>query len=349
MDHPFHEPEAVSRRPEVVPRSHRRTFPGRRHGLHRGRRGASSGQAQALALLDAGDCPGHWIAWKSLPARLTALRHHLRRLNAVRIGTETKSLANHKSNVRAAINALGPLQRLIPTRGAPLSPEWYALMKAIPEVKASRLLRGRSRAIAAQRRKKPSAMSEKLVGRLLCISSCGSLYETGVARQRELMRAWNRCVDATSRLASFQSYVASAESTNKRRQDGHIFRAASDMIWISISRGWQRHTGASSGKRRQPSKSPGYETRQRGLVAFANKAVASGIAMESLISLPALLAPSVVQTVLEAYLGDDKPSRYVIDLPWKLLAVARSIDADPATIEHLEDMREALEDNAAAQ
>ena len=41
---------------------------------------------------------------QSLPARLTALRHHIGRLNPVLMRIEPKSLANHKSNLTAAIN-----------------------------------------------------------------------------------------------------------------------------------------------------------------------------------------------------------------------------------------------------
>ena len=40
---------------------------------------------------------------KSLPARLTSLRHPVSRLNAARMKITRKSLANHKSNLKAAI------------------------------------------------------------------------------------------------------------------------------------------------------------------------------------------------------------------------------------------------------
>ena len=145
-----------------------------------------------------------------------------------------------------------------------------------------------------------------------------------------------------SRLATFRLTLPALERKSEAPEWTH-FPGGLRHDLDQYLEGLAKPHRTSSGKRRQPSKKSSIDTRRRELVAFANKAIASGIAMESLVSLPALLAPSVVQTVLEAYLGDDKPSRYVIDLPWKLLAVARSIGAAPATIEHLEDMREALE------
>lgn len=277
---------------------------------------------------------------ESLPARLTALRHHLGRLNAVRMEIEPKTLANHKANVRAAILHFTGANN-IPTRGVPLSPDWSSLMGTIPEVKASRLLSGIAR-YCSSRGHKPSAISEKLVADYFTFRHDTSLYETGSARQRELMRAWNRCVETVPGWPPFSLMLPSLERKSDAPEwtefpDGLRNDLAQYLEWLA------KPHRTSSGKRRQPSKKSSIDTRRRELVAFANKAIASGIAIESLVSLPALLAPSVVQTVLEAYLGDDKPSRYVIDLPWKLLAIARSIGAAPATIEHLEDMREALE------
>ena len=59
----------------------------------------------------------------SIVARLTSLRHPMRRLNAARMGIEEKSLANHRSNVRAAVlHVLGITDA--PRRGMPLLAEW---------------------------------------------------------------------------------------------------------------------------------------------------------------------------------------------------------------------------------
>lgn len=41
---------------------------------------------------------------QSLPCRMTALRHHLNRLNAAALNWEQKTLSSHKSNLKAAIN-----------------------------------------------------------------------------------------------------------------------------------------------------------------------------------------------------------------------------------------------------
>jgi hypothetical protein len=72
---------------------------------------------------------------ESIPARLTSLRHPMRRLNAARMGIEPKSLANHKANVRAAVlHVLNVTDA--PRRGLALAPAWAGLMAGIAETKA---------------------------------------------------------------------------------------------------------------------------------------------------------------------------------------------------------------------
>lgn len=80
---------------------------------------------------------------ESLPCRLTSLRHHVGRLNAAAMGWSMKTFANHKSNVRAAVNYYMKAQG-VPRRGAPLTPAWKLLMSSIPEKKPRCLLSGLS-------------------------------------------------------------------------------------------------------------------------------------------------------------------------------------------------------------
>ena len=113
----------------------------------------------------------------------------------------------------------------------------------------------RNRALLQLKEKKTKCDEREARGEYFAFRHATSLYETGVARQRELMRAWNRCVDTVPGWPPF-SLTLPALSTNLRRRSGHIFRAASDMIWISISRGWQRHTGRPQASAGSHPKSP---------------------------------------------------------------------------------------------
>lgn len=63
----------------------------------------------------------------SILARLTALRHPMKRLNAARLGIEPKPLANHRSNVLAGVLHVMKVTDA-PSREAPLSLAWAGLM-----------------------------------------------------------------------------------------------------------------------------------------------------------------------------------------------------------------------------
>jgi hypothetical protein len=60
-----------------------------------------------------------------IPARLNAVEVPLRQLHHVRVGVTAKTLANHKSNIRAALRWFGKAQD-VPRRGIRLSADWTA-------------------------------------------------------------------------------------------------------------------------------------------------------------------------------------------------------------------------------
>jgi hypothetical protein len=102
---------------------------------------------------------------------------------------------------------------------------------------------------------------------------------------------------------------------------------------------------SANGKRRRPCKASTIAVRREELIAFARKSVKIGIGIETLVSLPALLAPTIVQPVMEAYASGEgtQPGRYVIDLAGKLLSIAKMIGAPEETIATLQEIQEVLE------
>src|SRR5215471_105284 len=61
-----------------------------------------------------------------IPARWTSVRILVGQLHHARMGVTAKTLANHKSNVRAALRWFGK-EHDVPVRGVPLSEEWATL------------------------------------------------------------------------------------------------------------------------------------------------------------------------------------------------------------------------------
>src|SRR4029453_3289626 len=61
-----------------------------------------------------------------IPARWQAVRVSIGQLHHARVGVTAKTLANHKSNVRAALRWFGK-EHDVPRRGMPLTPGWGTL------------------------------------------------------------------------------------------------------------------------------------------------------------------------------------------------------------------------------
>jgi integrase len=281
---------------------------------------------------------------ESIPARLTSLRHPMRRLNAARMGIEPKSLSNHKANVRAAVLHVLKVTDA-PRRGVPFSPDWAALMAALVETKAYRLLSGLAR-YCSSRDILPETVSEAVVTDYFAHRQVTSFLETGPGRVRELMRAWNRCVEAVPGWPAHRLVPPALTPV----WPGPAWEAFPAGLRADIEAHLRRlaapHRSA-NGRRRRPCKASTIATRRRELMAFARKAVAAGVPMESLVSLEQLLAPEVVLRTFERFLeeGGDRPKVFVIDLGWKLHALAREIGAPENTESQLDDIRVRLEED----
>jgi integrase len=279
---------------------------------------------------------------QSLPARLTALRHPIDRLNPVLMGIAPKSLANHKSNVRAAIVHFMRIAT-VPSRGAPLAKDWALLMRAIPVVKHKRLLSGIVR-FCSSRGIMPANVDETVVEAYFQFRGETSLLSTSIGRRRELMRAWNGCVATMPDWLGRRLALPDLPPPSKGAEWTAFPAGLRQDVEAYLSQLAKPHRSA-NGKRRRPCKASTIATRREELIAFARKAVKIGIDIDTLVSLDALLAPAVVQPVMEAYAGGDgsPASRYAIDLAWKLLSIAKMIGASEETIETLEEIQEVLE------
>lgn len=280
----------------------------------------------------------------SIPARLTSLRHPMSRLNAGRMGIEPKSLANHRANVRAAVLHVMKVTDA-PRRGADLTPAWAVLMAAIPEIKARRLLSGLAH-YCSSRGIMPDQVSEALVQGYFAHRAETSFLETGLGRVRELMRAWNRCVEAVPGWPDCRMLPPEVTPVSP----GPAWELFPEGLRADIEAHLRRlakpHRSA-NGRRRKPCKPSTVATRRRELVAFVRKAVAAGAPIDSLSSLEALLTPETVLRTFERLLdeGGDRPKVFVIDLGWKLHALAREIGAPDDAVSQLDDIRARLEED----
>ena len=69
---------------------------------------------------------------ENVPARWSAIKNSVYALHAARVGANPKTLANHKSNVRAALLWFAQ-EKNLPRAGAPRTPVWAALIGKIAD------------------------------------------------------------------------------------------------------------------------------------------------------------------------------------------------------------------------
>ena len=74
-----------------------------------------------------------------IPARWTSARFAVGRLHHVQVGANAKTLANHKSNVRAALMWFGN-DKAVPSRGTALTPDWQGLRQQLTDRRTRSLL-----------------------------------------------------------------------------------------------------------------------------------------------------------------------------------------------------------------
>jgi integrase len=287
---------------------------------------------------------GKWLdrPFELIPARWTSIRLPVGQLHHARVDVTAKTVANHKSNVAAALRWFSKEHNVSP-RGVALSAEWASLRDGIDDGGRRRRLYGLMR-YCSGRGLGPTAVDDAvLLDYLRYRADTTSLAATTMAR-RSIARAWNRYADDT------------ADGSRQRLIEPSV-KASEGPAWEDFPEGLRRDIDAHlaglgkmrkvNGKRHPPCGPKTITTRRAELVAVARMAVRQGIAIESLTSLVALLDPDVVERVINAYWEKNgkEPKVYTIDLGWKLLSMARQAGLSEAAIERLDDIRASLEEH----
>jgi len=276
------------------------------------------------------------------PARWTAIRLPVGQLHHARLGVTAKTVANHKSNVAAALRWFGK-ECNVPSRGVALSAEWAVLRDGIGDRGRRARLYGLMR-YCSGRGLMPASVVDAVVADYLRYRAETTSLATGSTAHRSIARAWNASANEnpewpaqrlTEPPVKAQEAPAWEEFPEGLRRDVDKYLAGLGKI----RRG-------PDGKRSRPCSPKTIKTRQAELVAVARMAVKIGTPIESLKSLAVLVHPDVAEPVLDAYWENNgaEPKVYTIDLAWKLLSLARQTGLDEAAIERLDDIRASLEE-----
>jgi integrase len=279
---------------------------------------------------------------ETLPARWTAMQLSLKRLHPATVGANPKTLANQKSNVKAALRWFSKEHDVSP-RGTPLTPAWAALRDGISDRGRKARLYGLIR-YCSGRGIGPEAVDETALDDYFAYRKQTTSLATNSAARRSVARTWNTCVERKRnwpRQKLIEPPLPMAEGPAWKDFPEGLRRDVD--VYLD---GLQKIRKGPNSKRYRPCSPKTIRTRRAELVALARKAVKVGIPIGNLISLAALVHPLVVEPVIDAYWQENgkEPKIYTIELASKMLALARSVGLDHAAIEWLENIRAALEE-----
>jgi len=288
---------------------------------------------------------GGWLdrPFELVPARWTSIRLPVSQLHHARLGVTAKTVANHKSNVAAALRWFGKEHQVSP-RGVALTVRWAGLRDGIDDRGRRARLYGLMR-YCSGRGLEPAAVDDAVLQNYLRYRAETTSLAASTMAQRSIARAWNVSAHKV------------ADWPTQRLKEPPV-KASEGPAWEEFPEGLRRDIDThlaglarmrrgSDGKRIRPCSPKTIKTRRAELVAVARMAVRIGTPIESLTSLAALLDPDVVGPVLDAYWkkNGEEPNVYTIDLGSKLLSLAKQIGLGETAIERLDDIRAALEEH----
>jgi integrase len=278
-----------------------------------------------------------------IPARYSAVRADLGQLHHAPAGLTAKTLQNHKSNAKSALLWLAR-EKCIPEHGAPLTPPWEALRAQIRD----QLVRWRLSSImrfCSASHIIPADVDEAVVDRFMSYRSRTGKHSCDAYR-RLLARAWNRNVGTIqgwpARCLMEPPVKAAVEVAWEEFPEG--LRRDVDKYLQGLSRVRRSRTG----QRIRPLKPSTIRARRAELAAAARMAVKTGVPIETLTSLSALLAPDVAERVLDAYWrrNGENPRLFTINLACRFIAIAKETKClDDSACERLDQIRRDLEDH----
>jgi site-specific recombinase XerD len=277
-----------------------------------------------------------------IPARFNAVEMPLRLVHHARVGVTAKTLANHKSNVRAALRWFAKEHHL-PRRGMRLSAEWAKFRDGIEDRRLRDRLYSLMRYCAA-RSIAPGSVDDRVLDDYWRYRTQTTALVSNNTRRRLLARTWNACA-AAMRDWPLQRLTEPPIKPNAGPAWDDFPEGVRREIDDYFAKLTKPHRGA-SGRHQRPCQAGTIRVRRAELMAMARMAVRLGVPIETLTSLAALLHPDVVERVIEGYWekNGDEPRIFTIDLGWKLLRIARETGClDQAAIERLDEIRASLE------
>lgn len=277
-----------------------------------------------------------------IPARYSAIRARMAALHHVPLDWVAKTLANHKSNAKAALIWFAKEKDVLP-HGVALSPAWDRLRIRLTNPSTRYRLMPLMRFCSGVQIE-PEAVDEAVIDRYMDHRARTTTRASDAASRRILARLWNAGIgniDGWRQQRLVEPPVKAAEGPGWEDFPEGL-RADIEGYLAGLNRIRQNSTG----QRIRPCKPSTITTRRRELVAAVRMAVQVGVPLGSLTSLAALIHPDVAEKVFEGYWPkeEEAPSTYTINLSCRFVALAHSVGRlDEAALRKLGDLRFTLE------
>ena len=277
-----------------------------------------------------------------IPARYSAIRARMAALHHVPLDWVPKTLANHKSNAKAALIWFAKEKDVLP-HGVPLSPAWDRLRVQLTDPSTRYRLMPLMRFCSGVHIE-PEAVDEAVIDRYMdhrarTTSACqrcrkpanfGAAVECRHRQDRRLAADASRRAAGEGRRRPGMGRLPGGPSHGHRRLSG-----------------WPQPHPPEQGRTAQPAlQTIDNHNRKRELVAAVRMAVKVGVPLDSLTSLSALIHPDVAEKILDGYWRKDGevPKTYTINLSCRFVALAHAIGGlDEDALRRLGDARFALE------
>ncbi|MGE4004151.1 MAG: site-specific integrase, partial [Planctomycetaceae bacterium] len=277
-----------------------------------------------------------------IPARYSAVRARMAALHHATFDWAPQTLANHKSNVKAALLWFAK-ERNLPQHGVALLPAWERLLAQLQDPSTRYRLLPFMR-FCSGAGIEPAAVDGAVVDRYFEHRSRATTRKCDDAAQRILAKLWNGCIGAISGWPS-------------HRLTEPPVKAAAGLSWENFPEGLrtdvERYIGSlgslgrrdQRGRQRRPCRSSTITTRRRELVAAIRMADKVGVPVAEMTSLADLAHPDVVEKIQDGYWRKDGeiPTSYTINLAARFVGIGRTAGLGDDDLQRLLDFQSALE------
>ena len=280
-----------------------------------------------------------------IPARISGISQQVMALHPARLGVNGKTFANHRANARAALNWFKDRRSGL-GRGAAMSTAYRDLLASIGCRHHRDLISPFFRFLSMEGIQ-PTGICDEHLSAYVAYCRATKFRPLRNSSVRSLARHFNHYAETIKNWPDITLIVPAARTANDGLPWDQVPVGLRSDIEAVLKRR-SRPRKSASGRRLRGCKQSTLHLMKRKLEAAVRMAVRTGIPLEELSSLAALLHPDRSGAIIDAYwrAHGEQPGSYTIELATLFLDLARSeTELDGEALARLEDMRALLEEH----